>query len=136
MPNPYDVALRERAVQAYERGEGSYADLAALFKVDHRTLERWVARWRATGSVAAHPRGGGWACPIDLEVLLATVREKPDGTLEELCRLYNRRVPRARRSTRASVHRALQRADFVLKKNARGRPRSTGRMWQPNVSRS
>ncbi len=87
MPNPYDVALRERAVHAYARGEGSYAVLAALFKVDHRTLERWVACWRATGSVAARPRGGGWSCPIDMEVLLATVREKPDGTLEELCRL-------------------------------------------------
>jgi ABC-type antimicrobial peptide transport system permease subunit len=38
--NPYDVALRGRAVQAYEGGESSYADLAALFNVDHRTLER------------------------------------------------------------------------------------------------
>jgi transposase len=136
LPNPYDVALRERAVQAYERGEGSYADLTALFQVDHRTLERWVARWRATGSVAPRPRGGGWACPIDMEVLLAVVRETPDGTLEELCRLYNRRVPRACCSTRASVHRALQREDFVLKKNARGPQRSIGRMWQRNASRS
>jgi transposase len=136
MPNPYDVALRERAVQAYERGEGSYADLAALFNIDHRTLERWVARWRATGSVAPRPRGGGWACPIDMEVLVATVREQPDATLEELRRLYNRHVPRARRSTRASIHRALQRADFVLKKHARGPQKSTGRMWQPSGPRS
>jgi len=136
MPNPYDVALRERAVEAYERGEGSYADVAALFRVDHRTLERWVARWRATGSVAPHPRGGGCFCPIAMEVLLATIREKPDATLEELCRLYNRRVPRARRSTRASVHRALQRVDFVHKKNARGRQKSTGRMSPPSGPRS
>ena len=62
--------------------------------------------------------------------------ETPDATLEELSRLYNRRVPRARRSTRASVHRALQRADFVLKKNARGPQKSTGRMWQRNAPRS
>jgi transposase len=136
MPNPYDVALRERAVQAYERGEGSYADLAALFNVDHRTLERWVARWRATGSVAPHPRGGGWPCPIDMEVLLETVREKPDATLEEIRRLYNRRVPRARRTSRTSVHRALQRAGFVLKKNARAPQKSTGRMSPPSASPS
>lgn len=136
MPNPYDVALRERAVEAYERGEGSYADLAEFFNVDHRTLERWVARWRATGSVAPRPRGGGWTCPIDMDGLLATVREKPDATLEELCRRYNRRVPRARRSTRASVHRALQRVDVVLKKNARGPQKSTGQMWQRSASRS
>ena len=47
MPNPYDMALRERAVAAYERGDGTYAHVAALFTVDHRTVERWVARWRA-----------------------------------------------------------------------------------------
>jgi len=80
MPNPYDLALRERAVTAYERGEGSYAQLAALFDVDHRTLERWVARWRDTQSVAPQPRGGGWPCPIDVTVLRAVVR---DGVLCE-----------------------------------------------------
>ena len=136
MPDPYVVALRERALQAFERGEGSYADLAALFTVDHRTPERRVARWRATRSFVPRPRGGGWACSIDIEVLLATVREKPDGTLEELCQLYNRRLPRARHSTLASIHQALQRADFVLKKNARGPQRSTDRMWQRSATRS
>src|SRR2546425_20049 len=136
MPNPYDVALRERAVKAYESGEGSYAQLAALFDLDHRTLERWVARWRATGSVAPHPKGGGWPCPIDMDMLHAVARAAPDATLEELCWLYNRRVPHAHRTTRASVHRALKRAGFVLKKNARARVRSTGRMWQPSARRS
>jgi transposase len=110
MPNPYDVALRERAVKAYESGEASYAQLAALFDLDHRTLERWVARWRATGSVAPQPKGGGWPCPIDMDML--------------------------HRTTRASLHRALKRAGFVLKKNARARVRSTGRMWQPSARRS
>lgn len=46
MPNPYDRELRKRAVMAYERGEGSYMHVAALFDLNHRTLERWVARWR------------------------------------------------------------------------------------------
>jgi helix-turn-helix protein len=58
MPNPYDVALQERAVKAYESGEGPYTQVAGLFRVDRRTLERWVARWRPAGSVAPHPRGG------------------------------------------------------------------------------
>jgi len=136
MPNPYDVALRERAVRAYESGEGSYAALAALFALDHRTLERWVARWRATGSVVPRPKGGGWPCPIDIDVLQAVVRAVPDATLEELCWLYNRRVPHARRTTRASVHRALKRAGFVLKKNGHAQAKSTGRTWQPSARRS
>ena len=101
MPNPYDLALRERAVTAYERGEGSYAQLAALFDVDHRTLERWVARWRETQSVAPQPRGGGWPCPIDVTVLRAVVRDGPDATVTELCWEYNRRVTRARRTARS-----------------------------------
>ena len=83
MPNPYDVAFRERAVRAYEAGEGGYLDLADLFGIGYRTLERWVAQYRATGSVEPRPRGGGWRCPIDLAVLHAVVRERPDGTCRE-----------------------------------------------------
>ena len=129
MPNPYDVALRKRAVMAYERGQGSYAHLAALFDVDHRTLERWVARWRIAHSVDPRPRGGGWRSPIDLTVLRVLAREVPDATLAEMCAEYNRRAPRAQRTTRASFHRALIREGFVVKKNAPGRRRLTGRMW-------
>lgn len=126
MATPYDVRLRERAVMAYERGEGSYARLAALFGVDRRTLERWVARWRTARALTPRPRGGGWRSPIDLAVLTVLVREVPDTTLGELATEYNRRVPRAQRTTRASVHRALVREGFVLKKNGRGRVRLIG----------
>ena len=136
MPNPYDVALRERAVIAYERGEGSYAQLAALFAVDHRTLERWVARWRDTHSVVPQPRGGGWPCPIDLAVLRAVVRDGPDATVSELCWAYNRRAARQQRTTRSSFHRALRREGFVLKKNVRGRARSIAPTSRRNVRRS
>ena len=110
MPNPYDLALRERAVTAYERGDGSYAQLAALFDVDHRKLERWVARWRDTQSLAPQPRGGGWPCPIDVTVLRAVVRDGPDATVTELCWKYNwlskqrsRRGARWRRSSAAPL---------------------------------
>src|ERR1039457_3939384 len=103
MPNPYDAALRKRAVMAYERGEGSYAYLAALFAVDHRTLERWVARWRVARCLEPRPRGGGWRSPIDLDILRVLVREVPDATLAEMCAEYNRRAPRAQRSEERRV---------------------------------
>lgn len=122
------MALRTRAVAAYEGGEGSYAELAAVFTLDHRTLERWVARMRATGSVAPHAKGGGWRCPIDLAELHAVVRERPDGTTTELCRAYNRRVRRAQQTTPTSFRRAMRRAGYVLKKRAAAeRGRLTGR---------
>lgn len=136
MPNAYDVALRERAVAAYERGDGSYAALAALFTLDPRTLERWVARKRTTGSVAPFAKGGGWRCPIVLDDLHAVVRACPDGTTAELCRAYNRRVSRAARTTETSFRRALHREGYVLKKNGRDRARSIARTSRPNVSRS
>jgi len=116
MSQSCDVGFRERAVTAYNAGEGGYHDLARLFDIGYRTLQRWVAQERATGSVAPRPDGGGWRCPIDLKVLEAVVREAPDDTVAELCRTYNRRVPRAARMTRTSFGRAMRRADFVLKK--------------------
>ena len=128
MPNPYDVAFRDRAVRAYEAGEGGYFDLADLFGIGYRTLERWVAQYRATGSVEPRPRGGGWRCPIDLAVLHAVVRERPDGTCRELGAAYNRRVERAHRTTWKSFGRAMKRARYVLKKNGTGRVKSIGRM--------
>jgi transposase len=131
MANAYDLVLRERAVAAYERGDGSYADLAAVFALDHRTLERWVARLRATGSVAPHAKGGGWRCRIDLGELHAVIRERPDGTTTELCRAYNRRVRRAQRTTPTSFRRAMRRVGYMLKKTAAAeRSRPTGRPGQ------
>lgn len=127
MSQSYDVVFRERAVAAYNAGEGGYHNLARLFDIGYRTLQRWVAQERAIGSVAPRPDAGGWRCPIDLQVLEAVVRDAPDDTVAELCRTYNRRVPRAARTTRTSFGRAMRRANFVLKKNARGRASGTAR---------
>jgi transposase len=127
MSQAYDVEFRERAVAAYKAGEGGYHDLARVFTIGYRTLQRWVAQERATGSVVPRPDAGGWRCPINMTVLEAVVREAPDDTIAELCRTYNRRVPRAARTTRTSFGRAMRRADFVLKKNARDRASGTAR---------
>jgi transposase-like protein len=125
MSQAYDVEFRERAVAAYKAGEGGYHDLARVFTIGYRTLQRWVAQERATGSVVPQPDAGGWRCPIDMTVLEAVVRAAPDATVAELCRTYNRRVPRAARTTRTSFGRAMRRANFVLKKNGRDRANGT-----------
>jgi transposase len=136
MAEPYDLALRERAVRAYNAGEGGYHRLADLFGIAYRTLQRWVAQERTTGSVAPQEKGGGWPCPIDVEVLKTVVREAPDSTVAELCWEYNRRVPTAQRTTARSFRRVMGRVGFVLKKNAHGRANSTGRMWRQSAPRS
>ena len=127
MSQSYDVVFRERAVAAYNAGEGGYHDLARVLGIAFRTLQRWVALERATGSVAPQPNRGGWRCPIDLKEMEAVVREAPDATVAELCWAYNRRVPRSARTTRTSFGRAMRRVDFVLKKNVRGRASGTDR---------
>ena len=128
MPAPYDMAFRGRAVAAYEAGEGGYHELAALFGVGYRTLQRWVARWRTAGVVTAVPKGGGWRSPIVMPTLDAVLTEAPDATCAELCRAYNRRVARAHHTTPSSLWRALRRAGYVLKKNGRGQVKSTAPM--------
>ena len=119
------MAFRGRAVAAYEAGEGGYHELAALFRVGYRTLQRWVAQYRATDSVAPQPRGGGWRSPIEIIVLHGVVRERPDGTSEELCREYNRRVGRAASTSPASFRRAITREGYVLKNNGGVRVNAT-----------
>lgn len=51
--------LRRRAVEAYERGEGSIPTVAARFAVGEASLGRWLRRKRETGSVERAPRSGG-----------------------------------------------------------------------------
>ena len=121
---------------AYEAGEGGYHELAALFGVGYRTLQRWVAQYRATDTVAPRPRGGGWRSPIEIIVLHAVVRERPDGTSEELCREYNRRVGRAASTSAASFRRAMGREGYVLKKNGRVRVNRTDPTFSVSGRRS
>jgi len=125
MPNAYPQELRERAVRAYESGEGTYVEVAERFSISVPALERWVARSRSTGSVAAFAKGGGCVSPVNMDLLLEVLRDRPDATSGELAREYNRRAPRNGRVHRSSILRALHRAGFVFKKNARGQQSKT-----------
>jgi transposase len=136
MPNPYDEALRRRVIDAYEAGEGTYDDLAAVFAVGARTIHRWVIQFRTDGTVAALPKGGGWQSPILLPMLHALIAEAPDATCAELCWAYNRRAPAAHQTTPSSLWRAVRRAGYVLKKNGRGHVRSTALTSSGNARRT
>jgi transposase len=136
MLDTYDVRFRERAVKAYKQGDRSYAEVAEIFGIAQRTLERWVAQERRTGSVAPKPRGGGRWSTIDLPLLEAVLALKPDMTCGELAEAYNGRVARADRVKWWTVWRALRRAGYVLKKNGRDRPNKTARRFSASGGRS
>jgi transposase len=117
MPNAHPIGLRERAVRAYQAGQGSYDVIGARFAIAPRTLQDWVARFRATGSVAPIPKGGGNPSPIDVKVLEGVLRERPDAVVDEIRTAYNDRVRRQARLHRSSILRALHRLGYVFKKN-------------------
>jgi transposase-like protein len=118
MANAYGVELRERAVRAYRRGDGTLAEVATTFAIDPRTLQRWIAHERTTGSLVPKPKAGGWRCPIALPLLHAVIAAAPDATIAELCWEYNRRAPGMAQTTVTSFGRAMRREGYVLKKTA------------------
>jgi transposase len=126
MPNPYPTELRERAVRAYESSDETYVEVAERFAVGEATLQRWVRRQRETGALDPLAKGGGWTSPVEVAVLHALVRERPDRTTDELTRAYNGQVAARARVHRSSILRALQRTGYVFKKNARGRRNTIG----------
>lgn len=120
MANPHPTALRERAVRAYESGEGSYEEISERFSIASRTLQRWTTRKRETGDVQPHVKGGGNLSPVDVAVLERVMALHPDAITGELTVAYNRVVGRKKRVHRSSILRALHRRGYVFKKNGRG----------------
>src|SRR3972149_3542858 len=116
----HEVEFRERVVTAHAAGKGGVHTLADVFGIGYRTVQRWLARARATGSVAPAPGRGGWKSPIDTVLLTRLIREAPESTAAELCWEYNRRVRRDQRTSVWGIGRVRRRLGFVCKKNDRG----------------
>lgn len=120
MANPHPTALRERAVQAYESGRGTYDEVAQQFSIARRTLQRWTTRKRDTGDVQPEVKGGGNPSPVEFAVLERVMAAHPDAVTNELTVAYNNIVGRKKRVHRSSILRALRRRGYVFKKNGRG----------------
>lgn len=82
----YSLDLRERIVQAVERGM-SQPEAAAVFRVGERTVKRYLHQWRTTGALAARPRPGRRPAigPDQFPAVRAQLTAIPDATLEEHC---------------------------------------------------
>jgi transposase len=85
--SPYSHDLRQRVLDAVERGEGSIRQIARRFVVSLSFVVRLLQIHRRTGSIAPKPHRGGHPPalgPEELERLRELVRQQPDATLEEL----------------------------------------------------
>jgi len=83
----YSTDLRQRIVNAVESGDCNIPEAARRYKVSEPSIERWLARHRATGSCAPLPHAGGVARKLAAAetVIRAAVKEQADATLQELC---------------------------------------------------
>jgi transposase len=63
------------------------AEAAKRYKVSEPSVERWLARKRATSSCAPLPHAGGVPRKLAAAeaVIRVAVKEHPDATLNELC---------------------------------------------------
>jgi transposase len=117
----YSMDLRLRIVQAYDRGEGSQAELAEQFRVSERSLQRLLRQRRQTGSIAPQPHGGGRAAKVHGPTLLRwkqAVAEFPDASLDEL------RDRCGVDGSRMCIFRALRRLRLTRKKSRSAAPSS------------
>jgi transposase len=114
---PYSLDLRQRVVAAGEDGEGTIAEVAAMFRVGKTFVKKMLRLWREKGELAPHPHGGGATAALtakQLRALQQQVGTEPDATLAEL-RHFLRETQEVIVSE-ATICRALQRLELPRKK--------------------
>ena len=121
MPRAYSTDLRERALAAYEAGEGRQSEVARRYRVGERTLSTWLRIAREEGRRAPKPRRGGRP-PVggEREALAGLVAERNDATLAEYADRLAERTG-VRRSPSA-LCRALKALGLARKKRRSGPP--------------
>ena len=124
MPRAYSADLRERVLVAWERRDGTQAEIARRFSLALSTVENWLRQARVDGRRTAKPRAGGAPPRLDgraLEMLRLLVQEDNAATLAE----YADRLA-ARTGVRVSppvLCRALRRLGLPRKKRLSARAR-------------
>ena len=88
----YSIDLRERVISSVDSGECNIPAAARRYKVSEPSIERWLARQRATGTCAQLPHAGGPARKLAAaeREIRAAVKAQPDATLQELCELVEK----------------------------------------------
>ena len=112
----YSLDLRQRLVDAVERGLGTKRDIAAFFNVHESFIYKLLRQKRERGDIAPLPHGGGAPAKLTaarLEVLYGLVAQTPDATNGELAQQLLR-VTRAS-VCKSTICRGLQKLGLTLK---------------------
>lgn len=139
----YSLDLRQKIVDAYDRGEGSVRELAERFNVAPNTVQNYLTRRRQTGSVAPSPHGGGPPRSLGRRherALLRLLREQNDRTDAEYARRLAQRTGlhvSARTINRAWRRLGVTRKKKVLHASEQDRPdvQRSRRAWRRRARR-
>ena len=82
MAKAYSNDLRERAIKSYESGM-SKKEIIDIFIIGSDTLNRWIRKYKETGSIEPCKRTKYRAKKFSDEALLEHVLKNPSATLEE-----------------------------------------------------
>jgi len=115
--NSLPMELRRRIVEAYERKEGTYFELAQRFGVGEATVYRLLRLKRERGNV--RPNAPTGVSEEELQSFVQLTKELPYATLEQLKEAWVSRT--GQQLSRSSIVRALQRAGITREKASRRR---------------
>ncbi|CAK8719915.1 Transposase Synechocystis PCC 6803 domain-containing protein [Candidatus Electronema aureum] len=88
MAKAYSNDLRERVIKSYESGI-SKGEILNIFIISLAPLNRWIRKYKETGSVEPYKRTKYRAKKFSDEALLEHVLKNPSATLEERAMFFS-----------------------------------------------
>jgi transposase len=108
----YSIDLRERVMEAVNKGIWQLKEISALFNVNVKTIYKWRKIFKTTGSLA--PKTGferGHSHKItNFDEFKIFIKNNPDLTLKEMAQKWGNISPK-------TIGRALKKINFTRKKN-------------------
>jgi transposase len=108
----YSIDLRERVIEAVNKGIWQLKEIAKFFNINVKTIYKWRKILEITGTLA--PKTGfeqGHSHKItNLDEFKNFVTENPDLTLKEMAQKWGNVSPQ-------TIGRSLKKINFTLKKN-------------------
>ena len=125
----YSIDLREKIVQAYEKGDTSVRKVASRFGVAKSFVQKLLLIKKTQGDLKPRPQGGSMKGELDgcSTQLIAMVEQYPDRTLLEYCEYWGTTYDNW--LSTSTMCRALQKQKLTLKKRryvaAKGRQKES-----------
>lgn len=118
MASPIPPETRQKIVDAYENGEGTYKDIAERFHVGVASVSRFLQLHRHSNDLSARPKGGSERkiAEEQEELLCAMIVDEPNWTTQELADELNEAYSIT--VSRFTVGRTLKRLGFSFKRGS------------------